>query len=85
LNAIERLEEIAKVFDMKPEDVLSFDEKYVFHNSGEIKGVGQNIGPFNNFPVEMKKLYEDNIRLHEEKNKLQAEMIEMLREKLNNK
>lgn len=77
--SLERLEEIAKIFDMKPEDVLSFDEKYVFNNSGEIKGIGQNvIGSFYNFPEDMKKLYEDNIRLLTEQVKMQQKMIEML-------
>lgn len=26
------LESIAKIFDLKPEDVLTFDEKYIFNN-----------------------------------------------------
>ena len=82
---VERLLEIAGIFEIKPEEILNFDEKHVFNNYGEIKEnkcVGVNNTYNNNFPDEMKKLYEDNIRLQEEKNKLQAEMIEMLKERL---
>jgi transcriptional regulator with XRE-family HTH domain len=79
---MDRLLEIAGIFEMKPEEVLSFDEKYVFTNNGEIKGVGQNIGPFNNFPEDLKKLYEENARLQAEQIKMQQKMIEMLEEKL---
>lgn len=70
---MERLMEIAGIFDMKPEEVLTFDEKMVFNNNGE-HSVGI-IGTQNNFPEDLKRLYEENGRL-------QAEMIRMLQEKI---
>jgi transcriptional regulator with XRE-family HTH domain len=80
---MERLLEISGIFDMKPEEVMSFDEKNVFNNHGDIKGIGQNvIGSFYNFPEDLKRLYEENARLQEEKNKLQADMIALLQEKI---
>lgn len=77
--SLERLEEIAKIFDMKPEDVLSFDEKYVFNNYNGSSYINHNSGESHfHFPEEMKKLYEDNIRLLTEQVKMQQKMIEML-------
>lgn len=73
---MERLLELAGIFEMKPEDLLTFDEKIIF-NITDNKG-GNNgaiYGPINNFPVEMKELYENQI-------KLQAEMIALLQEKI---
>ncbi|HTF81566.1 MAG TPA: helix-turn-helix transcriptional regulator [Cytophagales bacterium] len=75
---IERLEEIALIFGMKPEDVLTFDEKVVFNNNESNKGNqnGSHIGDNHyHFPEEIRKLYEDKLVL-------QAEMIEMLKEKI---
>jgi transcriptional regulator with XRE-family HTH domain len=80
---MDRLLEISGIFEMKPEEVLSFDEKYVFNNHGEIKGGAQNNnGTINNFPDDLKKLYEENARLQAEQIKMQQKMIEMLEEKL---
>lgn len=62
----ERLEHIAKVFDMSVEDILAFDEKQVFNfiNNHD----NNNVGPYyNNLPEDMKKLYEDKIKLLEDK------------------
>ena len=61
---ISQLNEIASIFDMKTEDLITFDEKYILNNYGEIKG--HQIG-VNNFPVEIKSLYEDKIKLLEDK------------------
>lgn len=77
---MDRLMEIAGIFEMKPEEVLSFDERTVFNfinsqNSG-------NYNTYHQFPEEMKKLYEENARLHEERNRLQADMIQLLQEKI---
>lgn len=84
---MERLIEIAGIFEMKPEEVLSFDEKVVFNiinspfhgTNGHQTNTGDN---HYHFPEEMKKLYEENARLQEEKNKLQADMIQMLQDKI---
>ncbi len=74
---IERLLEIAGIFEMKPEDVLAFDEKMVFNNNAEIKSViqGVNNGTFNAFPIEMKELYEKQIKLLEEQNQFLKERL----------
>lgn len=75
---MERLLELAGIFEMKPEDLLTFDEKLVFNNHGEMKDnsvLGIFSGTQNNFPAEMKQLYEDKI-------KLQADMIALLQEKI---
>ena len=87
---MDRLLEIAGIFEMKPEEVLSFDEKYVFNNHAEIKnsgGVGQGIhyGTVYNFPEELKKLYEENSKLQADQIKMQQKMIEMLEERLRGK
>jgi transcriptional regulator with XRE-family HTH domain len=82
---MERLLEIAGIFEMKPEEVLSFDEKYVFHNYNG-SSYNQPIGPnYFQFPEEMKKLYEENARLQAEQIKTQQKMIEMLEERLRGK
>lgn len=82
---VERLLEIAGIFEMKPEDLLTFDEKLVFNNHGEIKGEYCGIGisnVTNNFPEDMKKLYEENAKLLAEKNQLLLEKIQYLEEKV---
>ena len=58
-----RIEQLADVFEMKPEDLVAFDSQYVFNNYGN---PSQGIA-YNNFPQEMKQLYEDKIKLLEEK------------------
>ncbi len=79
---IERLLEIAGVFEMKPEDLLTFDEKFVFNNHGEVKASTINGTYNNNFPEELKRLYEENAKLQADKIAIQAKMIEMLEERL---
>jgi transcriptional regulator with XRE-family HTH domain len=74
----ERLEQIAKVFDLAIQDILGFDEKQIFNfinsQSGSING--NNIIQF---PQEMKQLYEDKIKLLEEKIEYMAQEIERLK------
>lgn len=62
---MERLLELSGIFEMKPEDLLTFDEKQIFNTYDN--SVGINNGTLNHFPAEMKKLYEDKISLLEEK------------------
>ncbi len=66
------------IFGMRIEDLISFDEKYVLNNYGEIKG--NQIG-LNNFPAELKNLYEDKIKLLEDKISYQQEIINDLKSK----
>lgn len=78
---MDRLLEIAGIFGMKPEDLLTFDEKLVFNNHGEIKGGLQqsiNYGTQNIFPQEMKELYEKQIKLLEDKIKYLEEKVKGL-------
>jgi transcriptional regulator with XRE-family HTH domain len=63
-----KIEQIADLFGMRVEDMVSFDEKVVFnlnaqHTSAFNSGSVQN----NNFPEKLQQLYEDKIRLLEEK------------------
>jgi transcriptional regulator with XRE-family HTH domain len=81
---VERLLQIAGIFEMKPEDLLTFDEKVVFNNHAEIKGglqQGVYNGPFHAFPQEMKDLYEKQIILLEEQNQYLKERIKTLESK----
>lgn len=65
---MDRLLELSEIFGMKPEDVISFDEKIVFKdNTLNDNATGVVLGNLNMFPVEMKQLYEDKIKLLEEK------------------
>ena len=75
-----KIEQLAEIFEMKPEDLVAFDEKMVFNVYGQ-----QNFGYYNstfqiNFPVEMKQLYEDKIKLLEEKVKYQETEIARLKQ-----
>jgi transcriptional regulator with XRE-family HTH domain len=84
---LERLEEIAGIFEMKPVDLLTFDEKVVFNiinspfhgTNGHQTNTGDN---HYHFPEEIKKLYEENAKLQADKIAIQAKMIEMLEEKM---
>lgn len=76
---VERLLEIAGIFEMKPEDLLTFDEKIVFNNTDTKGGNnGINYGTVNAFPVEMKELYEKQIKLLEEQNAYLKERLSLL-------
>ncbi len=81
---IDRLLEIAGIFDMKPEEVLTFDEKVVFNISNNHQPVNGYIVN-HSFSDDIKKLYEENARLQAEQIKTQQEMIEMLKERLRGK
>ena len=61
---IERLQEIAHALQTKPEDILAFDEKYIFNSYD--KSTGQVI---NNHSISdpERKLYEAHISLLNEK------------------
>jgi transcriptional regulator with XRE-family HTH domain len=60
-----RLEQIAKAFNMKVEDVTSFDEKYVFYNYAQANQ-GHNV-IYQNISDKERELYEKTIALLEEK------------------
>ena len=81
----ERLEQIAKTLDLSVQDILSFDEKQVFnflHNHNET-GILYNNGVthYHQFPDELKSLYEDKIKLLEEKCELLQKELDRLKSK----
>ncbi|HLW09451.1 MAG TPA: helix-turn-helix transcriptional regulator [Fermentimonas sp.] len=58
-----RIEKISEILEIKPIDLVSFDDNWIFHNSpqsGKIKTIN------NHFPEELKKSYEDRIKHLEE-------------------
>jgi transcriptional regulator with XRE-family HTH domain len=63
---IERLQEIAQALQTKPEDILAFDEKYIFNSYDKSVVTGQVI---NNTSISdpERKLYEAHIALLNEK------------------
>jgi len=67
--SIERLDQIAKVLEIAPQDILAFDERMLFQflSSASQCGYTYNI---NNYGIteNERKLYEDKIRLLEEVN-----------------
>jgi transcriptional regulator with XRE-family HTH domain len=63
---IEKLVQLANIFEVKPEELLTFDEKYVQNIYAE-KTTNQSGNIQNYFPQELKQLYEDKIKLLEEK------------------
>ncbi len=67
--SIVQLERISQVFEMRIEDVLSFDEKIIFsNNSLSENATAFNFGTIQNgTPEKLIGLYEDKIKLLEEK------------------
>lgn len=78
---MDRLLEIAGIFEMKPEEVLTFDEKYVFNNHGTAHDKSFSVF-YETQSSKVDQLYEDKIKLLEEKNALLLEQVEILREKI---
>jgi transcriptional regulator with XRE-family HTH domain len=74
---MERLLELAGIFEMKPEDLLTFDEKLVFSNNT----LHDHASIFNHGTIQA-GLSEKLTQLYEDKIKLQAEMIALLQEKI---
>lgn len=60
----DKLTQISKVLNVEIENIIGFDDKVAFNNFNN--KVDQQIGHYN-MPAEMKKLYEDKIKLLEEK------------------
>lgn len=60
----DKLAQISKVLEVEIETIIGFDDKIAFNNFNN--KVEQQIGNYN-MPLEMKKLYEYNIKLLEEK------------------
>lgn len=71
-----RLEQIAKILDLKVEDITSFDDKYIFNNYHN-----QTINGFvtHGLAAHERKLYEDQIELLRDKVKYLEEIIATLK------
>jgi transcriptional regulator with XRE-family HTH domain len=63
-----RLDQIAKALNVKIEDIISFDEKYVFNNYGTAHDKSFSVNN-SNFDKE-RELYEKTIKLLEDKIKM---------------
>lgn len=74
----ERLEQIAKAFDLTVQHILSFDEKNFFNLMNNQNAAGYTINQYGLADNE-KKLYEDKIRLLEEMNGYLKQEIEKLK------
>lgn len=75
----EKIEKISNLLGIKPSELLNLDERHIFNfSNNEIKNGGYNIF---NFPDEMKQLYEDKIKLLEDKIAYQQEIINQLKSK----
>jgi len=72
-----RLEQIADVFGLKVEDVVSFDEKHVFNNFGTAHDKSFSVN-YQFVSEKERELYEKTIKLLEDK-------IQYLTEQLNSK
>lgn len=78
---VEKLHKLALIFNLKPEELLTFEDKYVFNISGTNSYAGYNNNPIFNhhFPLEVKQLYEDKIMLLEQILVLKNNEIEVLK------
>lgn len=77
---IEKIERIATLLEVKPQDILSVDEKFVVNfTNNHFQNSGYNVS--NYFPEELKSLYEDKISLLEERNRFLEEKISWLEKK----
>ena len=55
-----RIEDISKILEIEPFDLISFDDNLVFNNSPQ-SGKNNTNTINNNFPDELKKSYEDRV------------------------
>jgi transcriptional regulator with XRE-family HTH domain len=62
-----RIEQLAKVFELKPHEIVGFDSQNVFNNTNLSSCAFNNANIHNNFPEKLQQLYEDKIKLLEEK------------------
>lgn len=69
-----RIEAISKILQIEPIDLVSFDDNLVFNNSPQ-SGKNNTNTINNNFPDELKKLYEDRISHLEEEVKYLRELL----------
>ena len=61
-----RIEQLAKVFELKPHEIVGFDSQTIFYNS-QLSSFNNHGNIHINFPEKLKQLCEDKIKLLEEK------------------
>lgn len=76
---IAQLQKIAEILEIKVEDLINFTERYVFNNY-DVEQANQGYNVIN-FSENERKLYEDKIRLLEEKIIDQKILIAQLQER----
>lgn len=80
------LENIAEIFELRPEDVLTFDEKYIFHNNtfnDHSNQVGFNTHTHNGLANKERELYEALIKEKDSKILLLQKVTDTLNSLLN--
>ena len=75
---IDRLQKISQVLGVGIETIIGFDENVAFNNFNS--KIEQQIGRYD-MPIEMKKLYEENIELLKEKISFLESEIALLKSK----
>lgn len=81
---IEKIERVSKILEVKPLDLMTFDEKNVFYQS-HFKKTTNAGNIINHFPKELKELYESQLKLLKEQNVFLKEQISFLQKQLENK
>ena len=78
--SIERLDQIAKVLEIAPQDILAFDERMLFQFLSTASQCGYTYN-INNYGVteNERKLYEENNQLLQDKIRNLEELIEQLK------
>ncbi len=71
---LERLAEIAKILEVDPLELISFDEKNIFNNKDQKGGNAANIF-IQAYSEKERQLYEDRIKQLEEENKFLRELL----------
>jgi transcriptional regulator with XRE-family HTH domain len=79
----EVLEKIAEIFDLRPEDVLTFDEKYIFNNHNTLYDSSNMINVQNELTNKERELYEALLKEKDSKIALLEKMNETLNALLN--
>lgn len=74
--SLKKLYKISEVLEVSPSTILEFDAKYVFQNNAPNYTNQKTV--HNNFPLEIKKLYEEQMKLQSDKIKLLEEKIAWL-------
>ncbi|SFD01186.1 DNA-binding transcriptional regulator, XRE-family HTH domain [Flexibacter flexilis DSM 6793] len=71
--SLKKLYKISEVLEVSPATILEFDAKYIFQNNAPNYTNQKTV--HNNFPLEIKKLYEEHMKLQSDKIKLLEEKI----------